>query len=181
MVTYTTLRILVGITLFLFILLGPIILLGNTQSTYLLFSSSEEMQEIISFLFSEGRLSSFDELESSHMEDVKFLLEVGKWFFVFSVLILFFYFYNVKDNLLLKRVGALGLGFGFVTIIIAIFNFGFAFKIFHEVLFPQGNWMFPYNSLIIQIFPQEIFFKLGIVCIVLSLAGFLFCYYQSTR
>ena len=39
---------------------------------------------------------------------------------------------------------------GFIVLV----AFGPLFHLFHEILFPQGNWQFPSDSLLIQVFPQ---------------------------
>lgn len=44
---------------------------------------------------------------------------------------------------------------------LALFVFPFFFLLFHEVAFPQGNWAFPENSILIQLFP-ETFWKLSL-------------------
>ena len=167
--------------LFLFILTGPIILVSNTEKTYFLFSDSEEMREVVLFLFEGEELTIFNSAELSHMEDVRRLLIVGKWFFVFSLIILFLYFYNFSDKKLLRSTGLSGVVFGFVLTLLTLINFDFVFRVFHLVLFPQGNWMFPYDSLIIELFSQELFFVIGVFCVSVSLASYLFCYYQGTR
>ena len=39
------------------------------------------------------------------------------------------------------------------------------FTTFHEVLFPAGNWAFPYSSSLIRLFPDEFWFDVGVVIV----------------
>jgi len=44
-----------------------------------------------------------------------------------------------------------------------LFFFQPTFVIFHEIFFPQGNWQFPANSLIISTFPEQYWQTIGIL------------------
>ena len=39
----------------------------------------------------------------------------------------------------------------------ALFGWDTAFDVFHEIFFPQGNWQFPHDSALIQMFPVQFF------------------------
>ena len=72
-----------------------------------------------------------------------------------------------------KLKSALGLAskvlLSFVMLSVAsLLIFPIFFNVFHEVLFPQGNWAFPIDSMLIRVFP-EIFWKLVLSAIVLML------------
>lgn len=42
------------------------------------------------------------------------------------------------------------------------------FVLFHEILFPQGNWAFPADSLLIQIFPNQFWFEAAAALVALT-------------
>lgn len=54
------------------------------------------------------------------------------------------------------------------------------FVAFHLVLFPQGNWAFPGNSVLIQIFPES-FWKLMLTAFVLGVGAFALLYHLVSR
>lgn len=58
-----------------------------------------------------------------------------------------------------------------ITLSLCLLFFPFFFDRFHHLLFPGGNWAFPPESLLIQVFP-ELFWKLEMLWIILILAGF---------
>ncbi|HSW90297.1 MAG TPA: DUF1461 domain-containing protein [Patescibacteria group bacterium] len=77
---------------------------------------------------------------------------------------------RVSLNLASKILaGIVGLG------LISVLLFTNSFVLFHEVLFPAGNWAFPASSYLIAIFP-EIFWRLELVVIVLLLSAFSLVY-----
>lgn len=47
---------------------------------------------------------------------------------------------------------------GTVFLLISLILFRTFFNIFHQLLFPQGNWTFPPNSTLIQLFPESFWF-----------------------
>lgn len=115
-----------------------------------------------------------NELEVSHMKDVKNLILYAMIILLFSLIFLIF------SYLILKRKNKLKLFYNslklssFYIIILIIFllltisNFDFVFIVFHEILFPQGNWLFPASSEMIQVFPESLFKKLFIYSLLMS-------------
>lgn len=178
-VIFIILRSIVFLCLFFLILFGPFILMGHTEQVYFFSSDSYEMVEVVNFLFYDEALSSFTYNEASHMQDVKSLLELGKWLFLASLVVVFLYFYNFKDETLLKKVGIVGVGFQLVLILLILISFNFVFTWFHKIFFPMGNWSFPMNSLLIQIFPLEFFYLAAVIGSLISFFVFLFCYYKG--
>lgn len=68
------------------------------------------------------------------------------------------------------RIASLLLAALIVIFGIALLLFPIFFDAFHQVLFPQGNWSFPANSLLIQIFPED-FWKIMLGSITLMLGA----------
>ena len=59
--------------------------------------------------------------------------------------------------------------------VLAIIDFDGFFTVFHNVFFPQGNWMFSSTSLLITMYPEQFWMGMGIIWVVSSLlAGLLF-------
>ncbi len=109
--------------------------------------------------------------ELSHLEDVIFLIRLGFLIFIFTF---FIFAYLIKKNNFIKK------GFYFyliLLIIMIIMPFQKIFTLFHLVLFPQGNWTFPAESIIIQTYPFEFFYYYAIFLAIYSifLAIMLYC------
>jgi len=123
-------------------------------------------EQVLAFLFGKGNLpNQMTNSEISHMQDVKNLFVAGEWMLAISVMILVVSYFILKNLQIYWR----GLRAGsFLAIIIIIllgitmlFNFENIFIHFHQIFFPQGNWTFPADSLMIQIFTESLFEWLG--------------------
>ncbi len=75
-----------------------------------------------------------------------------------------------------RRVGAVLLGAGlFVVVafvamaIFALIDFNAFFRMFHQLFFSQGNWEFPYDSLLICALPEAFWASMGFVWFVVAL------------
>lgn len=61
-------------------------------------------------------------------------------------------------------------------------DFNTAFTVFHGIFFPQGNWQFPYDSKMLAVLPEGLFFDAGIAiilwglgfCIAVGCAGIIY-------
>ncbi|HYD02673.1 MAG TPA: DUF1461 domain-containing protein, partial [Alphaproteobacteria bacterium] len=60
----------------------------------------------------------------------------------------------------------------FAIFLISIFAFDSVFYTFHQIFFPQGNWMFDSNTLLITLFPKVFFVDI-------SLRIFVYAFFQS--
>lgn len=104
--------------------------------------------------------------EQEHMHDVRFLAyKILFTLFVSSIVIKIFGFSKYTLHALLTVftffLGALLRGFS------AFWN------LFHKIFFPQGNWQFAQESILITLYPEKYFFAatlvfFGILCIVSS-------------
>ena len=52
----------------------------------------------------------------------------------------------------------------------AIVDFNGFFRMFHQLFFSQGNWEFPYDSLLICALPTEFWMGMGVVWLAVSFA-----------
>ncbi|MDO8240905.1 MAG: DUF1461 domain-containing protein [Candidatus Moranbacteria bacterium] len=173
-------RIFVAISILLIIILLPIFVLvwqGDVvvQKVAALQNSESSKadaqiyaEHTLGFLLNTDNLpAQMTESEAAHMQDVKNLFVVGEWMLVISIMILvgsYFILKNPQTYWCSLRAGSV------LTIIIIIllgifmlFDFENIFIHFHQIFFPQGNWIFPSNSLMIQIFPESLFEWLGMM------------------
>ncbi|MBI2665931.1 DUF1461 domain-containing protein [Candidatus Woesearchaeota archaeon] len=123
-----------------------------------------------------GNLTSlgFTYLEISHLQDVKkVMFLIDKLFLFFLVVSFGMIFYLGKDMDTLKKIflcSGISTIIGTIFLLLsAIFIFPSAFTIFHQVFFPQGNWIFPVDSLLIKIFPETFFKKISEYIFLVSL------------
>lgn len=116
----------------------------------------------------EEYIISFNQQETSHLKDVKSLIQ-NLFLVLFSsaILIIFvlgaIYYKNRKSPFALFRKIGLGLLLGgsttislLIIFIVLIYNFQSAFVKFH-LLFFEGNWQFPADYLLIRLFPEKFF------------------------
>lgn len=103
---------------------------------------------------------SYDELEISHLEDVEKLLRPALLALIpvaaLALLFLIRGFFGSKARVLYRvLIGGLTLTVASIgsLFIIGTLSFSSLFTTFHEVLFPQGNWTFASDSLLIMTFP----------------------------
>ena len=146
------------------------------------YNADEISEKLIGFFKEENNLPlSFNEKEKSHLEDVKKLIDNGKGLLVFLSLLNIILISIILSNDNLKKIL---ISSGVFAIILPIpfllFSFSNIFTKFHLILFPQGNFQFPLDSLLIQLFPQEFFYdslinivlNSSIFAIILILMGF---------
>lgn len=122
-------------------------------------------------------INFYTDNEISHMKDVYVLIHnikvAGTIFAVLGlvsfIFFLFFSSYMSKSKLkaILKGYG-LCLIFILTIVLVACIDFTAAFDVFHKIFFPQGNWMFPASSLMIQMLPADLFMNFTINILALS-------------
>ncbi len=163
-----------------------------TKITGNLINFFRNREEIIPFE-PEGPAPAFTDNEISHLEDVRVLTDrlliifySSLGLFVLSSILLV----SKKIALFFKSMGLVFVGsaglVGAILVLLYLFsqNFWVFFEQFHQVFFPQGNYMFPADSLLITLFPlgffHQFFLKMvmtsGIVLAIVLLLGFLFLY-----
>ena len=96
---------------------------------------------ITSFLIldDQTRISFLTPNELSHMQDVKHLIDIA-----FGLLLISLLFFSVdKKTLLVASI------LPAIFLVLIFFDFTTIFEIFHQILFPQGNYTFSYSSILI--------------------------------
>lgn len=126
---------------------------------------------LIKYLTSENRdigkaegLSIFLPDERSHLEDVRNLINGAKVLSICSLIILFAlalrlkkypsFADSIRKILIYSSITMLGI---LAVIFLLSLNFPAFFEGFHKLLFPQGNYTFPANYLLIKLFPEGFF------------------------
>ncbi len=107
-----------------------------------------------------------NEKEFSHMEDVRQIITIANVLFVFSFVSLisgFSYLSKSQKRFLLEATRKTSLSIFVVTLIfsmIVLGNFHATFFSFHKIFFVQ-NFIFPADSLLKTLYPDEFFFGLS--------------------
>ena len=123
--------------------------------------------------------SAFTPDETSHMHDVRLLFNLFRFLSLLFLLLISVYVFlffkinktgkkSVFNNKLfvvelrffLKKIKLslfLSLGFFVLLLFFVFVDFTSSFDVFHRVFFPQGNWIFPFDSLLITLFPLSFF------------------------
>lgn len=125
-------------------------------------------QQTINFLTDDADLSSpYTDKEKAHLEDVKKVMTLMDYLFyatllISTLIITSFRQQKEKTLLFLKWSGITIVASVVVMILFLLFDFSAVFTLFHQLFFPQGNWLFPVDSLLIQTFPLEFFENISI-------------------
>jgi integral membrane protein (TIGR01906 family) len=186
--------IIVALTILWSVLYGS--LLWTTTATHIERSSEQQAQHTIIISYLTGPIGAKDPLEfltvdeRTHMQDVKRLFDVA---FIIHLLLLgaaigcvgtlaYQKLWSSIDDLLARSMWWAGWSIICImglTAIAAALNFTAFWTLFHVFLFPQGNWMFPYDSVLITLYPAMYFqsavlsisLKAGIAAIILIFLG----------
>lgn len=113
-------------------------------------------QAVLLVLRAEGK--AFTAREIGHLGDVKMTIGLVRWGFggVSAVLVLLAFINGKAFRAICIWAPVIFLAIG-AAIVVAYFTLGFQFvgSVFHRIFFPQGNWTFPFNSLIISLYGTE--------------------------
>lgn len=142
-------------------------------------SENTEINKIQEFL-------GFTEEEKSHLEDVHRIIRTVKIMSIAFAVILAFIMVRLsmlKDfKTSIQRILFFS-GISTLALLLIIFllslNFSSFFEAFHNLLFPQGNYSFPSQYLLIKLFPEaffsdfakKMFFHIGVLSILLFFLG----------
>jgi integral membrane protein (TIGR01906 family) len=123
-------------------------------------------ENVVGFLQGKNDLAYFSDDEKSHMQDVKGVFNnlFGIFYpslFIFIVCFVMIIYLDKKDAL--HSISEVFVYAGGISILILIIffllsiNFSDLFMNFHKVFFPQGNYLFPRDSLLLKLFPEGFF------------------------
>ena len=159
-----------NVLVLIFVFLLPLFLvLFAYKTTLLLIPQSPEQKETIAYLKSGEMLTlKYTPLEKSHLEDVKRVMTYTDYVFggLFLVLMSIVVYFRKKRAVLKKMClygGIATISILAIIVILTTLFFDQAFILFHLLLFPQGNWTFAADSLLIETFPLEFFMRMSLL------------------
>jgi len=149
----------IGILLFPFfcLFLSLFVLITDPAFTYLLLEKEAVQPTKQLFKYFAGRAEIpeiFDDTEKAHFGDVKKIIWGS-----FALLIILTLICCKEWEKIAKKGTLLLLA---LILLAVMMPFDTLFTIFHQVLFPQGNWMFPADSTIITFYPMSFFITYAI-------------------
>lgn len=103
--------------------------------------------------------------EQSHLRDVASLINKGLFLLAGLIAILGFLVFNASDkekHTILMAPFAFLIIF-FIPMLIMFSHFSSSFMGFHKLFFPQGNFQFPVNSILIMTYPETFFITMGVI------------------
>lgn len=163
------------------IFLSLFLLLLSFKTTILFTNFSPQQQNVVNYLNDKTELDgNYTEAERSHMEDVQKLFKKGNAFFLllsgsFIFILSLFHERRKEITQVLRKTGITTTTIILLLLIITFISFTSSFTFFHTLFFPQGNWQFPADSLLIQTFPLELFTKMSSLILLQTLGwGILF-------
>ncbi len=112
-----------------------------------------EQQEAKQFLDGVTQQAPFAGFERAHMQDVRTVLD---WARILSAILIVAALFALGSATRTSTVFA-GTALILLPVLLAFIPWEQFFEGFHQLFFPQGNWVFPYDSQIIQTYPPKLF------------------------
>jgi len=146
----------------------PLFLILFSYKVNLFFTElNSEQQNVVNFLkYDEELRLNFTLDEVSHLEDVKLLMKYLDYLFYALLLGLTLIITNFKRNTeyirkLFLYGGISSVGGLLIVLLFVLFLWNQTFTYFHMIFFPQGNWQFAFDSVLIKTFPIDFFFTIS--------------------
>ena len=120
--------------------------------------------------------------EKRHLLDVKRSLEevYQLWLFLLGFVFLGFKVIAKHYQIFLYRSSILGLTVLFI-LLLSLFDFLENFKFLHSLVFLENTWIFPKNSLLIELFPLHYFQEFLVLVVLQSFILFLVLYFVNKK
>lgn len=157
------------ILIFFSVVLPIFLLLLSYQATLLFYPLTPAQENIFQFLNGKEELSlDYATAEISHLKDVAKVMDGASIsLYLSGIIILVILLYYKENKIKLQKIVRYG-GIAtiiFIALILMAILIGFetVFTVFHHLFFPQGNWQFAADSLLIQTFPIEFFITVSIM------------------
>jgi integral membrane protein (TIGR01906 family) len=163
--------------LIVFLALSFVLFSSNLHAPFLETASQKTTDEQITrFLLFQGELPEMTANEASHMQDVAWLATTLLYALAGLIAVLTFIFAHAhaEERQAILLAPLLVLLLLQVPLLIFFENFTKAFEQFHQVFFPQGNYAFPYDSVLISTYPETFFSSMAVLCGLLIIGFFLF-------
>lgn len=152
------------------------LLLFSYHSTLLFYPTTEPQANALAFIngAAQNLTLNYTNAETSHLQDVKGVITGERFLFIGSYLaVILLFALSMKDRSFAQKLLRKG---GITTLIIMgaillflILGFNTLFTLFHQIFFPQGNWLFSPNSLLIQTFPIDFFINISLIVFIQTL------------
>ena len=156
------------------IALHPIVYYSEAKKTNAenkLENANEYYKNVHDFLVLQKTLSKdFTENETSHMKDVRGIFNAIRILAIIFLAILIIQQVKTKKHKKrkykeltenIKKASLKSTIILLAIILLSFLNFSAAFDAFHIIFFPQGNWVFPMDSLLITLFPETFFMNIA--------------------
>lgn len=170
-------RTTIGIILFplMCLLLSFFVLLTDPAFTYLLLDNPDAVQptkQLMQYFWHKADVPNiFSADEKAHLADVRQLISYASYLLEILVIIVSYCMINNWRKVIRWGGGLLAA----LLLLAAAIPFDALFTHFHKLFFPQGNWMFAADSMLIQLYPETFFANYGIaIGIHALLAAFVF-------
>ncbi|MCF7798293.1 DUF1461 domain-containing protein [Candidatus Woesearchaeota archaeon] len=165
---------LLGITYLLALICVSFLLVALSSSLHKPFLKEEAQRTdkiVTKFLLTGNstNLQIFTPAERSHLEDVRRLIHITTYSILLLIGGVLLYWFNLNRA---ERRGIMLTPFLFLFYFTPLFtfaNFTKLFELFHQLLFPQGNYSFPFSSILIQTYPEKFFTSMSILIMVILL------------
>lgn len=113
----------------------------------------------------------FNQREIDHLNDVKSVMQKADIFYysliILSIILITILFRLDKKHFLINIASVLFFSWlsillsAVIAVCLISLNFENFFTLFHNVFFPQGNWLFNASDNIIKLYPSKLFYDLG--------------------
>ena len=173
------------ITLFAITLPFLLIILSYKLSLFFILLTLPQQQTIEFFYEKNGLTLNYTSREISHLKDVQDIMkktDIIFYFLLFAYSLLLTISRKNKPRLqkLFFIGGSLTLLLILIPLFFLLFQFNTLFTFFHQLFFPQGNWVFPLDSLLIKTFPLNFFTKISALIFIQTVVyGFIFLLLSS--
>ena len=162
------------VIIILWIALPLFLLLLSYQVILFIVPLTPEQELTMSFLREGEQLQmNYTAQEISHLEDVQKVMDYTNYFFYIVTLLIFsllikHYKHKEEVKVVLKQGGIATMAAMAFILIVSLLFFNEMFTLFHLLFFPQGNWIFAADSLLIQTFPVTFFIRISIGIFILT-------------
>ena len=151
-------------------------------------SSTEDVNQIEKVLLDASEVFSYSEGTIQHLDDCNAIARVA-YSVLAAVALATIVCFVLCVTKVRKQIAGTALRLGGAVVLVALVVLGvFAavdferfFTLFHGVLFSQGNWQFPYDSLLICSLPEAFWAGMGVVWLVASIVASMVCVAFGTK
>ena len=160
-------NILILIILFSILAIDLPLMLAYESSLVTLHLADSEQTNTINYLQNKEPLSvDYTKDETSHLNDVQKLMHFANNYFIFVLVIEIFLLiaiYQIDKKQFYKPFlygGIVSTAVLLLILLLTLIDFSSLFTLFHQIFFPQGNWMFPETGKLVNLFPAAFFYQI---------------------